>query len=103
MLSKRINLSTGLGHASDFDAAISMFKLLREQGYDWSGDEVRDWARGGGWDPEDVAELGTVADVVQNYGAASWHPENVPARIRQIASEPGFEAEVAARLSEAPK
>ena len=78
-----------------------MVKLLHQEGYQWSGDEVRDWAHGSGWDAEDVAELGTVADVVQHYSVASWHPENVPERIRQIAAQPGFADEVASRLSQA--
>lgn len=63
-LTKRVNLSTGLGHPSDRSSAISMFKLLKRAGYSWEPDAVKIWAIQNGWKADHAADLADKAQGV---------------------------------------
>lgn len=73
MLHARVNVGTGLSHPNDRDAAISLFKLLRDEGFQWSPDEVMHWALAKGWDRDAAGDLVMVGEVVENYAAESWN------------------------------
>jgi hypothetical protein len=56
-LTRRVNISTGLGHPSDKTAAKKLFVDLRSQGIRWQPAEVEKWAVRNGWKPTDAEEL----------------------------------------------
>jgi hypothetical protein len=56
-LTRRVNLSTGLGHPSDKDAARSTFSNLKASGIRWKPSEVEKWAARNRWRPADAEEL----------------------------------------------
>lgn len=63
-LSATVNLSSGLGHPSDRDAAIDTFKILQGSGHLFQSAAVRAWAASHGWRAEDASELGELAQKV---------------------------------------
>lgn len=60
-LTRRVNLSSGLGHPSDRAAAVGMFKILQGSGETWDAAEVRAWALGHGWSSRGAADLADLA------------------------------------------
>jgi hypothetical protein len=56
----RTNLSTGLAHPNDMNAAKEMF-ALHAAGEILLANEIEAWAAGNGWQTEDAAELGNWA------------------------------------------
>lgn len=60
-----VNLTTGLGHPSDRDAAVSLFRILKDGGYSWDPAEVRAWAASHGWGVKGAKELEHVASAVR--------------------------------------
>lgn len=57
-ITSRTNLSTGLAHPNDMNAAKEMFVLLHSAGEVLLADEIGSWAAAHGWQPKDAAELG---------------------------------------------
>ncbi len=60
-----VNLSTGLGHPSDHEAAVQLFRILKDGGYSWDPAEVRSWAANNGWGVKGAKELEQVATAVR--------------------------------------
>ena len=63
-LTSSVNLSTGLGHPSDHDAAVWTFRALKDAGETFVPDEVRAWAAAHNWRLKDAAELAEIAQKV---------------------------------------
>ena len=63
-LTSSVNLSTGLGHPSDHDAAVWTFRALKDAGETFSPEEVRAWAAAHNWRLKDAAELSDIAQKV---------------------------------------
>lgn len=63
-LTSSVNLSTGLGHPSDHDAAVWTFRALKDAGETFSPEEVRAWAAAHNWRLKDAAELADIAQKV---------------------------------------
>lgn len=57
-ITNRTNLSTGLGHSNDMNAAKEMFVRLHQAGEVLLAQEIATWASGHGWKPKDAEELG---------------------------------------------
>lgn len=60
-LTLRVNLSSGLSHPMDFDAALLTFKRLRDSRIHFDGDQIEIWAMSNGWASSDASELGALA------------------------------------------
>lgn len=63
-LTSSVNLSTGLGHPSDHDAAVWTFRALKDAGETFSPEEVRAWAAAHNWRLKDAEELADFAQRV---------------------------------------
>jgi hypothetical protein len=61
-LTSRVNLSTGLGHPLDHDAAVGAFRALRRAGHRWTGDEIQAWAVAHGWTDRHARQLRGIAE-----------------------------------------
>jgi hypothetical protein len=60
-LTRRVNLSTGLGHPSDKAAAVGLFRVLKAGGEEYDAAEVAAWAANNGWGLAGARELGEIA------------------------------------------
>jgi hypothetical protein len=56
-LTTSVNLSTGLGHPSDKESAIGMFRILMAEGEPFEPDQIRAWAVRHGWQPRHARDL----------------------------------------------
>lgn len=63
-LTNTVNLSTGLSHPSDKQAAVQAFKLLRDAGEGFVPAEVQSWAVTHGWKPKHARELRELAQAI---------------------------------------
>lgn len=64
-LTDSVNLSTGLAHSSDRDAAIQMFRLLHDAGEQFDPEETRSWLISElDWEPRHANEVRNVANGV---------------------------------------
>jgi len=63
-LTKRVNLSTGLSHPSDRDAAIELFRILLKNNELFDPVAIRAWAIRNGWTSEGADELKDIAEGV---------------------------------------
>jgi maltose-binding protein MalE len=63
-ITARTNLATGLSHTNDMNAAKEMFVKLHEAGEILLANEVEAWATSNGWQPNDAAELGALAEQI---------------------------------------
>jgi hypothetical protein len=64
-LTRRVNLSTGVTNQSDRDAAISLFRILYEDGIPFDPENVRKWlVTIGRWNPKDADEVQKIASGV---------------------------------------
>jgi len=63
-LTMAVNLSTGLSHPSDKEAAVQTFRLLRDAGEGFQPSEVQAWAVRNGWRPRHARELAEVAQAI---------------------------------------
>jgi hypothetical protein len=61
-LTTSVNLSTGLGHPSDKEAAIGMFRVLTAEGELFEPDQIRAWAVRHGWQPRHARDLAVLAE-----------------------------------------
>jgi hypothetical protein len=81
-LTSSVNLSTGLGHPSDHDAAVWTFRALKEAGEALLPEEVRAWAAAHNWRLKDATELAEIAQKVIDgkrikTRSRHWKPEIV--------------------------
>jgi hypothetical protein len=60
-LSRGINLSTGLAHPSDKEAAKRMFSKLKSDGHYIAPEDIRLWAIKNGWESRHADDLGKLA------------------------------------------
>lgn len=60
----RTNVSTGLAHPNDMNAAKEMFKRLHEAGEILRESEIAAWAEANGWEKKDAEELGSLAQQI---------------------------------------
>ena len=80
-LSGRVNKSTGISHPSDRDAAITLFKILKENGTFYKPDEIRAYlVSKHSWNTKDADQVAKVAtDILDNkrlrHGRGGWKPE----------------------------
>lgn len=65
-ITDRTNLSTGLTHPNDMNAAKEMFVLLHDAGEILLEAEIESWASSNGWQPSDAKELGALAQQIGN-------------------------------------
>lgn len=63
-LTTAVNLSTGLSHPSDKQAAVQMFRLLRDAGEQFDSSEIQAWAVAHGWRPQDARKLAELARAI---------------------------------------
>lgn len=63
-LTAAVNLSTGLSHPSDKEAAVQVFRLLRDAGEPLDPSEVQAWAVTHGWRPKHARELAELAKAI---------------------------------------
>ena len=75
-LTSRVNLSTGLGHPSDEDAAKTMFKILAENNISLTASEVTGWATQNSWRSEDAVKLGELGNKIMSGGRVQIHNKN---------------------------
>lgn len=61
-LTNSVNLSTGLGHPSDKESAIGMFRILVAEGEPFEPDQIRGWAVRHGWQPRHARDLAELAE-----------------------------------------
>jgi hypothetical protein len=79
-LTNSVNRSTGLGHPSDWDHAVQMFRTLRKRGHAFDGDEIEAWAIANGWSYRHAAQVGQLAREIaagktkRTKSRASWAP-----------------------------
>ena len=60
-ITSRTNLSTGLVHPNDKNAAKELFKRLHDAGFALDDGAVSTWAKSNGWRAKDADELGSIA------------------------------------------
>ena len=60
----RTNVSTGLTHPNDKNAAKELFLRLHNAGVILLATEISSWAQEHGWAPEDAGELGALAQQI---------------------------------------
>ena len=63
-ITERSNLSTGLTHPNDKNAAKEMFLLLHNAGEILLASEIEPWASSNEWLPEDAKALGALAEQI---------------------------------------
>lgn len=56
-LTRRVNLSTGIGHPRDKDSADETLRILRAKGHPDPTTNIRSWAIRNGWKPEHAIKL----------------------------------------------
>lgn len=64
MLTRHINLSTGLINPSDRHSAIELLKILRDSGESYDPASLRAWALRHGWSPQGAEDLEKYAQAV---------------------------------------
>ena len=78
----RTNVSTGLSHPNDMNAAKEMFKRLHEAGEILLAEEISSWAMMNGWSEKDAEELGALAQQIGmgkkvRISNGPWWKENI--------------------------
>lgn len=63
-ITSRTNLSTGLTHPNDMNAAKEMFVLLHQAGEILLSAEIEPWAAGHGWQSKDAKELAALGEQI---------------------------------------
>jgi hypothetical protein len=63
-INRRTNISTGLSHPNDLNAAKEMFVHLHNAGEILLANEIQAFAQSKGWQPPDAAELGSLAQQI---------------------------------------
>ena len=71
-LTRKVNLSTGIGHPGDEETAIRTFKLLRNEGYTLDSAAIRAWLIRHNWRPKDTDVVSAlVQKIVQHKRVGS--------------------------------
>lgn len=88
-LTRRVNLSTGLGHPMDRSAAIHAFRILKRGGHSWSPTAIKARAMANGWSARHATNLAEIAQGVldgKRYraGTDSWAAD-IPTQWQQRA------------------
>ena len=88
LITDRTNLSTGLTHPNDKNAAKEMFIRLRDEGIDLRATEITVWAVSNGWRSNDAREFGVMAQQIGNERnereiAGQWWKDNIIEIIRR--------------------
>lgn len=65
-LTIRVNLSTGLGHPSDRDTAIWLFRNLKRENIRYNPIEIKGWLVRHGWSARHANKVKEVAEKIQN-------------------------------------
>jgi hypothetical protein len=79
-LTRRVNLSTGIHHPDDRDAAINTFRLLKRARRHLIPDQIKTWAMANGWGAKHAMELADLARGVlaghayRTRSKTSWVP-----------------------------
>lgn len=86
-INSRTNVSTGLGHPNDMNAAKEMFLRLHQAGEILLASEIQGFAQSTGWTPKDAEELGSLAQQIGMGKAAHvsggpWWKEDIIAQLR---------------------
>ncbi len=63
-ITSRTNLSTGLSHPNDKNAAKEMFNRLHAAGEVLLAEEISSWASSNGWKQKDAEQLGALAQQI---------------------------------------
>ena len=63
-ITDRTNLSTGLTHPNDKNAAKEMFLLLHNSGEILLANEIESWAAANDWQASDAKELGALGEQI---------------------------------------
>ena len=63
-ITKRTNLSTGIDHPNDKNAAKEMFNRLHVAGEILLAEELSSWASSHGWKTKDAAKLGALGQQI---------------------------------------
>jgi len=61
LLTRRINLSTGLSHPSDKESAKRTLSGIKQSGHRFVPDDIRKWALRNNWSPKGAEALGKLA------------------------------------------
>ena len=65
-LTRHVNLRTGLGHPSDRDAAIWLFRRLKQANIHYNPIEIKGWLIRHGWSSRHANDVKEVAEKIQN-------------------------------------
>ena len=81
-INSRTNMSTGLSHPNDRNAAKEMFKRLHEAGEVLLANEIQSFAESTGWHTKHAEELGSLAQQIGMGKAAvvsdgPWWKEDI--------------------------
>ncbi|MCY3789112.1 MAG: hypothetical protein OXH63_10030 [Gemmatimonadetes bacterium] len=87
-ITARTNVSTGLAHPNDMNAAKEMFVRLHREGEILLAEEIESWAIVNGWRPDHAAELGALGQQIgmgkPSRTEGEWWKEDI---IEQFRSE----------------
>ena len=93
-ITHRVNLSTGLSHPSDKEAAISLFRQLYASGERWDAQSIREWALQNNWGPKGADDLSDIAQKIMDRRKIrgpkhSVWADDILEQIRSAADEKG--------------
>ena len=90
-ITKRTNISTGLTHPNDMNAAKEMFARLHIEGEILLAEEMESWAIANGWRPDHAAELGALGQQIgmgkQPRIEGEWWREDIIEQLRSKIEE----------------
>jgi hypothetical protein len=92
-LTVKVNLSTGLGHPRDKDAAVWMFRILRDNREPFDSAAVRAWAANNGWSVRGADDLAKVAEAIATgkriqAGERGWKADVIELWRERAAKQP---------------
>lgn len=77
-LTRSVNLSTGLGHPSDRDSAIWLFRKLKQAKITYNPMEIKGWLVRHGWMAEYANDVKEVAEKIQHGKRLRTHSKVEP-------------------------
>lgn len=93
VLTRSVNLSSGLAHATDRAAAIQLLRMLRDSGHTYDPTAIRAWAVRNGWSPSTANELRDLAQAVLDRrrlrarNERHWRPDLIGQLRREVEEE----------------
>jgi len=86
-INSRTNISTGLNHPNDKNAAKEMFSLLHQAGELLLANEIQSFAESTGWQKRDAEELGSLAQQIgmgkpARVSGGPWWGEDILDQLR---------------------